>query len=82
MANTTLTEKRFIEILDKKLDEKLDQKLANQTRELKAYADEQTEHLAAIIGETVAIPLQELKTKFEEHISDPFAHQRPCHVKI
>lgn len=58
-----------------KMDEKLDAKLGAQTKELKAYSDEQTEHLALIIAETVAIPLQELKTNFESHVSPALPHK-------
>lgn len=43
----------------------LDQRLASQTAELKAYADEQTAHLASVVNETIAEPMeghfQELK---------------------
>ena len=58
--------------LDQKLDEKLDQKLANfatkadmeaQTKELKQFAEEQTESLARIIATTVAEPLEDVKTR-------------------
>ena len=38
--------------------------LDNQTRELKDYADEQTEHLVAVISATIATPLQK---HFDEH---------------
>jgi hypothetical protein len=32
--------------------------LEKQSKELKEFAEEQTDHLASIIGETVAIPMQ------------------------
>ncbi len=57
--------------LDKKLDEKLDAKLAAQTKELEAYADEQTEMLARIIKTTVAQPLEQVRQK----LSSPFSRQ-------
>ena len=41
------------------LEQRINLKFEGQTKELKAFAEEQTEHLALIIGETVAIPLQQ-----------------------
>jgi len=61
-----LKKEELNQILDKKFDEKLANLvtkdefkagLEKQTKELKAYADEQTEQLALIIQETIAIPL-------------------------
>ncbi len=97
MANTPLTEQRFIKILDEKLtgfatkddlksfatkedlkgfatkedlkgfitEEFLKKELEKQTKELKAYTDEQTDTLGAYIAETIALPLEELKRDFK-----------------
>ncbi len=51
-------------------EEFLKTELEKQTKELKAYTDEQTDTLAAYIAETIAIPLEDLKTDFKEHISE------------
>ena len=44
----------------KAMESRIDAKFDSQTKELKAYADEQTEHLAQMIANTVALPLQDL----------------------
>jgi len=43
----------------KSFEQRIDEKFEKQSKELKEYAEDQTETLAAYIAETIAIPLQE-----------------------
>ncbi len=49
---------RFI-AFGQEMDKKLDERFEKQSKDLKQFAVEQTENLAAMIAETVAIPLQQ-----------------------
>jgi hypothetical protein len=54
-----------MELTQEYFEKHLDQKLKEQTKELKAYAREQTEDLARIIAETVATPMEERFARLE-----------------
>jgi hypothetical protein len=67
--------KDFEEILDRRLVNvatKDDLKTLEQN--LKEYTDEQTDTLGAYIAETIALPLEDLKKDFKEHIEQPHQH--------
>jgi formyltetrahydrofolate hydrolase len=59
-----VTKENLETTLDKRFDdfeEKMDKKFVAQTKELKEFAEEQTESLARIIATTVAEPLEEVR---------------------
>jgi succinate dehydrogenase/fumarate reductase flavoprotein subunit len=42
--------------------------LASQTKELKAYADEQTGHLVGVINETIAEPMERHFAELKDYV--------------
>lgn len=42
--------------------------LSSQTRELKAYTDEQTEHLVGVINETIAEPMESHFAELKDYL--------------
>jgi hypothetical protein len=62
-ANLKITNPRFMELTQEYFDRQLKNlatkdDLQAQTKELKAYADEQTTHLVSVINETIAEPME------------------------
>ena len=58
-----------MELTKKELEQILDQKLDKQTKELKQFAEDQTEHLARLISDSVVKPLGEQIEDLEKKVN-------------
>ncbi len=62
--------------------EYLDQKLAEQTKELKQFTEEQVENLAAMVAKNVVEPLGRLENRVDKIDSKFDKLEQALHIKL